>query len=149
MATTYLNAPDCTITFTGSGFDNVDTDSASGVVQALQGGATKPATFYDGGSDTSRYVFWGPLSGSIVCQELEFSHSEGVSEDLDDSMSTEDILPSSPFSVTITFGGSNLLSFTNCSLLFAPPGITSKGGDIYFAGVTRVKIWDPDLSASL
>lgn len=144
----YMSAPNCTVQFVENGktheHGNLG-DGTEGIVEQIRGTASKPASFFDGGSNGTRYVFWGDLQGNASCQELEFTHSEATASAID--LTTEDVFPDG-FSLTINFGGSPVVKFSECSGQYDGPGITTRGNAIFYQGTTTIRIYDPDITAS-
>lgn len=146
----YMSAPNCTVQFVENGTTHEhgavgDSGNTAGIVEQIQCQAAKPASFFDGGSSGTRYVFWGDLQGQASCQELEFSHSAQTASSLD--LDTDDVIPTG-FSLTINFGGSPIANFSECTAQYDGPGITTRGNAVFYQGTTTIQIFDPDISGS-
>lgn len=155
MASSYIPAPNCSVSFASTAAGTADTlatvRDSNAIFDSLQGSCQAPIVFYDGGNATDRYVFFGEMKGSLQISDLEFTMSSGTPTDLDtDEITTDDVLLTNEneLSITVNFGTNPLLVFTKCSALFSYPDVQQIGETVIARGNYPYRIWDPDSEAA-
>lgn len=133
-----LRAPSCTIT------RSLDSVAVDGVFDELEGRCEAPLVFYDGGSDSNRYVFIGEMSGDLTISDIEFDYSSSSASAL--NLTTDDVILTTTNSVAISinYGGTPVLIFDKCSSRFAVPDLKEEGDIVMARGKYSYRIWDPD-----
>lgn len=142
---TLLRAPSCNISRLHDGA-SADPAGADGVFDEMQGSCQAPMVFYDGGTDSTRYVYIGDMRGEVNFSDIMFDYTSSAADTL--ALTTDDVIltDSNGVAITVNYGGAAILSFTQCSARFAVPDLKEMGEIVMARGNYSYRIWDPDAS---